>query len=103
MSYPALVQRDNHLEIAPSTMQTVKLTYIKNPPIVSGTSWTVVWGWLPDNNRKVFYEPNSTDFTFGESDVPDLVYRILKMASVQIRDEELKAAAEAEARRTSRP
>lgn len=88
-AYPALVQRNGSIEIAPQTVQFVNLTYVFNPP-------EVVWGWTPENNRKVYDENTSTDFTFGESDIPDLVYRILVMAATQIRDKDLMRLAIAE-------
>jgi hypothetical protein len=89
LDYPAMVKRNGYLEIAPKTIQSINLTYVKNPP-------APVWGYTVANNRRVYSESASTDFTFDESDIPDLVYRILYMGGVNIRDRELIEVAASE-------
>jgi hypothetical protein len=87
--FPVLVQRDGYLQVEPKTIQSLNFTYIKNPPVP-------MWAYTIVNNRPVFDANSSTDFLYTEGDIPDLVYRILVMAGVQIRDGELTQAAIAE-------
>jgi hypothetical protein len=81
-AYPAIIQRDGYLEVAPASIQSLNITWIKNPA-------DVVWGYDIVNNRRVYNENNSVDFTYTESDIPDLVYRIIVMTAVEVRDGEL--------------
>jgi hypothetical protein len=88
-NFPALNIKSTTILIEPSSIQQVRMVYIKQPA-------DVVWGYEIVNGRKVFREDGASvggvdavDFTFGDDDIPDLVYRILTLAGVSFREADL--------------
>jgi hypothetical protein len=79
LSYPCLTDRGIFLEVSPKNLGAVDMTYIINPP-------KPVWGFAVVNNRKVFNENASVDFTYDQDDVSDLIYRIAKLTGIEISD-----------------
>lgn len=77
--YPMLTVRDNEIELSPTSIDIINLNYIKNP-------LNPIWAYTVVNNRRVFDEANSVDFTFKEEDISDLVYRISILLGIQLRD-----------------
>ena len=83
LDYPALVVRDTTIQVAPKTIDFIKLTYIKYVP-------EPTWAYVTPVVSRFVYDPNtSVQFVYGEDDIPDLVNRIVKLAAVEIGDSEL--------------
>lgn len=90
LDYPALVIRNGLIEIAPKTVDLVKLTYVKIPDNPN-------WGYVtPVVSRYVYDENATTDFTYDAEHIPDLSYRILKLIGVEVSSQELYGAASRE-------
>lgn len=83
LDYPALVVRDGVIQVSPKEIDFFNLTYVKYPE-------NPVWGYVtPVVSRYVYSEANSTDFTYDEDEIPDLVNRIAKLAGVETGNSEL--------------
>ena len=95
LDYPALNVRDTTIQVAPREIDFIKLTYIKYVP-------DPVWAYVTPVVSRFVYDPvNSVQFTFGEDDIPDLVNRIVKLAGVEIGDNELYQQASIEQKMTN--
>ena len=90
LDYPALVVRDTTIEVSPKDIDFVKLTYIKYVP---NPEWAFV---TPVVSRFVYDPTTSVQFAYGEDDIPDLVNRIVKLAGIEIGDNELYGQASRE-------
>lgn len=90
LEYPAYIMRGKGtMQIAPSTISFIELTYVVNPP-------NPVWNFTAVSGRRVFEETGSVDFLFKEEDISDLVYRIASMLGLEIRDVEAYQATKSE-------
>lgn len=83
LDYPAIVVRDTTIQVAPREIDFLKLTYVKYVP-------NPTWAYVTPVVSRFVYDPiSSVQFTYGADDIPDLVYRITKLAGVEIGDDSL--------------
>lgn len=79
-SYPIAVLYDTYIQIYPTTIRRVELSYLRVPTAPN-------WAYTVTNGRKVYDSGNSTNFEVPDYAINDIVNRILTMASVEIRDQ----------------
>lgn len=79
--YPALIVRKDSLNILPKSIQFLTLEYINTPD-------APIYGYSVVNGRRVFDINTSTDFVFKEENIPDIVYRMSVLMSIELRDSE---------------
>ena len=63
---------------------------------INGFPGLVYWGYVVINEKPVYHPGSSQDFDLHESEQPDLVAKILKLAGVSIEDQQLYQAGAAE-------
>jgi len=91
---------DNSLNVSPTSITTISLTYYKQPEALQvGTTTKVAtqpkWGYVLPlvANKEIFNPSNSYDFELPEHYVFDLVVEIAKLIGINLRDQEVYAYA----------
>ena len=69
-------------EVLPTSIVTVNITYIQKPDDPK-------WAYTPSGTGEAYDEGNSTDFMLGENVFTDLVYRMLRMSGINLRQGEI--------------
>ena len=59
---------------------------------ITGSPGLVYWGYVIINEKPVYLPRNSKDFDLHQSEQPDLVAKILKLAGISMEDQELYQA-----------
>ena len=84
---PVMVRRANGVQIYPSNLgtATVSMDYLRRPV-------NPVWaGMMAPNSELIYDSATSTDFELHPSDEQDLVYKILTLAGVAIKQPDVSA------------
>ena len=80
---PVFEIQSNGFQFYPITQGSAKLSYV-------GTPTTIVWGFLPDVNGRPVYNPGtSTDPSWYDVDMQEVIARALKMVGVNLRAQEV--------------
>jgi hypothetical protein len=91
VSYPMYIREENNISVFPnSIISEIFCTYVRKPAPVNWTYNTV--------NNEAFYNPSALDaqnFEVHESEVSDLVIKILSYAGIVIKQAEIIQLAEA--------
>jgi len=82
LSRPIYVNRNNGLNIYPSTISSVDVSYIKKPVKAE-------WAYVVVNDKALYNDNISVDFELHASEESELVYRILMLSGVAIKKPEL--------------
>tara|TARA_R110002020_G_scaffold259020_2_gene472873 strand:+ start:254 stop:976 length:723 start_codon:yes stop_codon:yes gene_type:complete len=85
ISRPVYVNRQNGLNIFPSTIIRIDLSYIRKPVPVQ-------WAYVVVNDKPLYNSNISRNFSLHASEESGLVYRILALAGITIKDPELSQA-----------
>ena len=83
---PVYVNRQDGLNLYPSSIGTIDLSYIKRPA-------TVQWGYVVINDKALYNDNISVDFELHSSEESELVNKILLLAGVAIKQQELAQTA----------
>jgi hypothetical protein len=86
LSRPVYVSQNGFLYIYPNTINFVDVSYIKKPHKVE-------WAYVVVNDKTLYNDNISVDFELHASEESDLVYRILLLAGIAIKQPELVQAA----------
>ena len=84
INHPVYVNRIDGLNIYPSTITTIDISYTKVPNIVS-------WGYFVVGD-KALYDANSlatTHFELHSSEETELIYKILKLAGISMKKDDV--------------
>lgn len=85
--YPYCTQRGDKIEIAPSTITTIKFQYFKMPPIP-------VWGYTIVNDEEVYDSATSVQLGWADIYHIDIARLILGYIGINFRDADLSNYAE---------
>ena len=81
---PVFTRIENGVTLYPNTIRTVDIDYLRMPQAPT-------WRFLDDPNGMPVYNPTgSTNFELHPSEEHELVYKILSLAGVVIRDSEIQ-------------
>ena len=86
-SRPVYVNRQDGLNIVPTNIGTIDISYIKRPDDAR-------WGYVVVN-EKAMYDPTptkTTDFELHQAEETELIYKILKFAGIAIQKEDIMRA-----------
>ena len=86
LSRPVYVNRTDGLNIYPSTITTIDISYLKEPV-------TPNWGYVVVHDKTLYNDNVSVDFELHASEESELVYRILACAGVSIQKPEITQVA----------
>lgn len=84
---PVYIRNGDNLTVYPSSITSLKCTYIKKPLSVN-------WSYVTINNVAEYNGSSSTDFDLHESDETTIVYKILSYAGLVIKQPEVIQVAE---------
>lgn len=84
--YPIYTDVATGLKVYPTSLTTMKLTYLKSPAVVN-------WGYTLVSSRPVYSETGTVNFEWGESHKMSLIAKILGYMGLTFRDGELKQMA----------
>ena len=85
LSRPVYVNQNGFLYIYPNTISFVDVSYIKKPHKVE-------WAYVIVNDKALYNDNISVDFDLHASEESELVYRILALAGIAIKNPELSQA-----------
>jgi hypothetical protein len=87
LSRPVYVNRQDGLNIYPDTIDDIDISYIRQPV-------TVQWAYVVVNDKALYNDNISVDFELHASEETELVYKILKLAGVNLKSSEVVQAAQ---------
>ena len=82
LSRPVYVNRQDGLNIYPNTIEDIDISYIRQPV-------TVQWAYVVVNDKALYNDNISVDFELHASEETELVYKILKLAGVNLKNPEI--------------
>ena len=85
LSRPVYVNRQDGLNIYPDTIEDIDISYIKQPVIAQ-------WAYVVVNDKALYNDNISVDFELHASEETELVYKILKLAGVNLKNPEVVQA-----------
>ena len=88
LTRPVYVNRIDGLNIYPNTITSVDIQYVKVPN-------TVQWAYVVVNNKPLYNDNTSVDFELHASEETELVYKILKLAGINLKNPEVVKAGQA--------
>ncbi len=80
--HPIGVLKSNYVQIYPTNITTVQLSYLSQPP-------KPVWGYTMVNNRPVFNSATSVDLLWPDVVINDIVILALSYVGISIKDGDL--------------
>lgn len=80
--FPVMLLRSGGFQVYPTDIESVVLTYIKEPS-------DPVWAYTTVNGRPVYDSANSTDFELPSDLAPDIIYRVCQILGIRIRRQDL--------------
>jgi len=80
--FPVLLLRSGGFQVYPTDLESLVLTYIKEPN-------DPVWAYTTVNGRPVYDSANSTDFELPSDLAPDIIYRVCQILGIRIRRQDL--------------
>lgn len=83
---PVYVNRIDGLNIYPSTITDIDISYTRSPA-------PPTWGYVVVNNKALFNGTTSTNFELHSSEESELIYRILMLAGISMQRFEVTEAA----------
>jgi hypothetical protein len=86
ISRPVYVNRANGMHLYPDTINEIDISYIMKPN-------TVNWAYVVVNDKALYNDNISVDFQLHASEETELVYKILKLAGVNLKAQDLAQAA----------
>ena len=86
LSRPVYVNRQDGLNIYPTTISNIDISYIKQPAAVQ-------WAYVVVNDKALYNDYESVDFELHASEESELVHRILAFSGIAIKKPELTQAA----------
>tara|TARA_R110000823_G_scaffold72771_1_gene167486 strand:+ start:152 stop:1060 length:909 start_codon:yes stop_codon:yes gene_type:complete len=86
LSRPVYVNRNNGLNIYPTTITSIDISYIKKPVKAE-------WAYVVVNDKALYNDNISVDFELHASEESELVYKILMLSGVAIKKPELTQVA----------
>ena len=87
LSRPVYVNRQDGLNIYPDTIEDIDISYIRQPVAVQ-------WAYVVVNDKTLYNDNISVDFELHASEETELVYKILKLAGVNLKNPEVVQAAQ---------
>ena len=87
LARPVYVNRQDGLNIYPDTIEDIDISYIRQPV-------TVQWAYVVVNDKALYNDNISIDFELHASEETELVYKILKLAGVNLKNSEVVQAAQ---------
>ena len=88
LSRPVYVNRQDGLNIYPDTIENIDISYIRQPV-------TVQWAYVVVNDKALYNDNISVDFELHASEETELVYKILRLAGISIKQPEVVQVAAA--------
>ena len=88
LNRPVYVNRIDGLNIYPNTIEEVDISYVKVPN-------TVNWAYVVVNDKALYNDNISVDFELHGSEETELVYKILKLAGVNLKQPDVAQVADA--------
>ena len=88
LSRPVYVNRQDGLNIYPNTIEDIDISYIRQPV-------TVQWAYVVVNDKALYNDNISVDFELHASEETELVYKILKLAGVNLKNPEVVQVSQA--------
>ena len=85
LSRPVYVNRQDGLNIYPDTIEDIDISYIRHPEDVQ-------WAYVIVNDKALYNDNISVDFELHASEETELVYKILKLAGVNLKNPEVVQA-----------
>ena len=85
LSRPVYVNRIDGLNIYPNTINSVDISYIKQPAKAD-------WGYVVINDKALYNDNISVDFELHSSEETELVYKILKFAGISTKQLDIMRA-----------
>ena len=82
LSRPVYVNRQDGLNIYPDTIEDIDISYIRQPV-------TVQWAYVVVNDKALYNDNISIDFELHASEETEFVYKILKLAGVNLKNPEV--------------
>ena len=86
LARPVYVNRQDGLNIYPATIETIDISYIRQPVITQ-------WAYVVVNDKALYNDFESVDFELHASEESELVYRILAFGGIAIKKPELTQTA----------
>lgn len=80
--FPVMLLRSGGFQVYPTDIESVVLTYIKEPS-------DPVWAYTTLNGRPVYDSANSTDFELPSDQATDIIYRVCQILGIRIRRQDL--------------
>jgi hypothetical protein len=87
LARPVYVNRQDGLNIYPDTIEFIDISYIRQPVVVE-------WAYVVVNDKALYNDFISVDFELHAADETELVYKILKLAGVNLKNPEVVQAAQ---------
>jgi len=87
LSRPVYVNRQDGLNIYPDTIQDIDMSYIRRPAVVQ-------WAYVIVNDKALYNDNISVDFELHASEETELVYKILKLAGINLKNSEVVQVAQ---------
>ena len=85
LARPVYVNRQDGLNIYPDTIEFIDISYIRQPVVVE-------WAYVVVNDKALYNDFISVDFELHAADETELVYKILKLAGVNLKNPEVVQA-----------
>jgi len=85
LSRPVYVNRQDGLNIYPDTVEDIDISYIRQPAVIQ-------WAYVIVNDKALYNDNISVDFDLHASEETELVYKILKLAGVNLKNPEIVQA-----------
>jgi len=85
LSRPVYVNRQDGLNIYPDTVEDIDISYIRQPAVIQ-------WAYVIVNDKALYNDNISVDFDLHASEETELVYKILKLAGVNLKNPEVVQA-----------
>ena len=86
LSRPVYVNRNNGLNIYPTTITSIDISYIKKPVKAE-------WAYVVVNDKALYNDSISVDFELHASEESELVYKILMLSGIALKKPELTQVA----------
>mgnify|MGYP003140920547 CR=1 FL=1 len=87
ISRPVYVNRTDGLNIYPSSIATIDISYIRRPNNIN-------WGYIVVNETALYDPTNTVNFDLHQSEESELVLKILKFSGISIMKEDVVNAAQ---------
>tara|TARA_R100000808_G_C2123949_1_gene134580 strand:+ start:53 stop:748 length:696 start_codon:yes stop_codon:yes gene_type:complete len=93
LSRPAYYMKDTRIIVNPSSIDKIDINYIRRPEAVK-------WAYTVVQGKAIYNSTNSTNFELHDSEEVELVFKILELAGITLKDNSLYQVASTEENET---